>query len=162
MNAKDLARRIDVGCQPSPSGAGEILIQACEGDAFLTFFAMSTVLNAHGKYDDLGRAVVHIKGLIQSKFGYPNDEAFPGHPLSGRGFDGCGIFEVVGGSWMRELVAQNKVAFPNTGDSWECRHFIFPFKEHVFECLARDIEVTYTRDGTKSILLKFVDEILQD
>jgi hypothetical protein len=161
VNAEDYAKPIEIGCQPSPSGSGEILIQACEGDAFLTFFAMSSVLNSQGHYEDLGRAVVHIKGLIQSKFGYPNDEAFPGHPLYKHGFDGCGVFEVFGGSWARELIAQNKIPFPNAAGNWECRHFIFPFKENVFECLARDIEVTCTRDSAKSILLKAVDEILR-
>ncbi len=161
VNANDSAKRIDIGCQPSPSGSGEILIQACEGNAFLTFFAISTILNSQGKYDDLGRAVVQIKGLVQSKFGYPNDEAFSGHPLYGRGFDGCGVVEVFGGSWVRELIAQNKIPFPNTRDNWKCRHFIFPFKEHVFECLANDIQVICTRDSTKSILLKAVDDILQ-
>jgi len=132
------AKPIDVGCVPSVSDSGEFFLQSALLDAFVIFRAKTKV--STGKYTDAGWAVVRLKRCMQSKFGYPNDEAFPGHPLYGKGFSGLGIFEVGNSKWEQTLVEQNRIAFPKT-TSWNLRHLIFQFKENVLECLVENFEL---------------------
>lgn len=133
------AKPLDLGCIPSVSGSEEFFVQSELSDAILIFCAVAKTIESAGKYADVGFAVVCLKRCMQSKFGYPNDEAFSGHPLHNKGFSGYGTFEVVNSNWEQTLIEQNRVAFPNTG-KWNLRHLIFAFKENVLECLVDDFD----------------------
>ncbi len=151
---QDYAVELDIGCEPNSNASGEIFLQSEFGDSILIFDAIGSPNTGEKRYKDIGRAIIRFERCYQSKFGYPNDEAFSGHPLYCKGFSGYGVFEVVGKSWEQELIRQNRVSFPNTGDSWGLRHFLFGFKEHVLECLAEKLKVDLTD--------KPLDQILHD
>lgn len=72
-------------------------------------------------------------------FGPPNDEAFDGHPLAGRGLHPYGAFEVRESSWVRCLERMNSV-HPNhdPAEYARLRHFVFAFHDSTFECIAED------------------------
>lgn len=75
------------------------------------------------------------------KFGYPNDEALPGHPLYPKGLSYYGLFEVLDSSWSKALAEQNLVSFPDPIPSWTGgRHFIVTFHDSTLECIAERIE----------------------
>jgi hypothetical protein len=54
-------------------------------------------------------AIVEFKWCYAYMFGPPNDEAFSGHPLSARGLDPYGAYEVLNSSWIRQLERMNSV-----------------------------------------------------
>jgi hypothetical protein len=87
--------------------------------------------------------VVKVKPCLAFKFGHPNDEALPGHPLYGRGFEGVAVYEVLESSWIAELARQNRVAFPNSDlSAWGVRHFLFSFHESTLEVLGDGLDVS--------------------
>ncbi|MEQ4301835.1 hypothetical protein ABNF97_10660 [Plantactinospora sp. B6F1] len=58
-------------------------------------------------------ALATFSNALQVTFGYPNDEALPGHPLYDAAADwSYGFYEVQGSPWLRRLGAQNRVKFP--------------------------------------------------
>ena len=134
------AKPIDIGCVPPASCSYELFLQQELGDAYVMFRAVTKPKQPGSKYEKAGLAVIRLKRCMQSKFGYPNDEAYSGHPLYGKGFTGLGVFEVINGNWEQTLIEQNRIAFPNTSP-WNLRHLIFPFKENVLECLVEGFEV---------------------
>ena len=87
-----------------------------------------------------------------AKFGYPNDEALSGHPLYSKGLGFYGTFEVIGSSWARNVVAQNRVVFPSTSDDYAGRHFIVTFHDSMFECLAHKLEAELTTKNRSQIV----------
>src|SRR5262245_54416781 len=113
-------------------------------DGKLVFSFNATRLAADGYHrDDAGRAVVRVPGCLAVKFGYPNDEALPGHPLYGRGFVGTAVYEVLESSWVAEVARQNRVRFPDSDVSkWGVRHFLFSFHDSTLEVLCRGLEVS--------------------
>lgn len=155
------AKPIDVGCVPSVSDSGEFFLQSELSDAFVIFSAVAKTKDSAGKYADVGWAVVRLKRCMQSKFGYPNDEAFPGHSLYGKGFSGHGVFEVINSNWERTLVEQNKIVFPKT-TSWNLRHLIFPFKENVLECLVKDFELKIENRSFAELVAEVTAGIVRD
>lgn len=136
----DYAVPCDVGCWPDAAVSNPVLVQT-EGDTFLTFTAMKAGLD--GLYEDAGTAVVEVEGCQITRFGYPNDEALPGHPLYARGLSAYGVFEVRNSRWVRELTEQNRVSFPSTPNS-DQTHFIVSFHDSTFECIADALKVTVT------------------
>ncbi|MGV3658651.1 MAG: hypothetical protein ACO1TE_00650 [Prosthecobacter sp.] len=92
---------------------------------------------------DRGYAVLEFARSCWTTFGYPNDEAMEGHPLSGRGLDSSTVCEVFNSAWAERMRTQNRVAFPSH-EMCPVRHFIFPFHEETFECLCSGVEVVFT------------------
>jgi hypothetical protein len=147
-------RTYDIGCEPSPSVPAETLIQ--DGWAtYLLLFAVSKSVNETGYLKDLGVAVVECKNCSASKFGYPNDEGRPEHPLYalGLGTAESSILEVVGSTWSHEMHEQ-KIASSlrirgGRNSSWKSaqgeppRHFIILLKEKTFECLGSELSVEF-------------------
>ena len=73
--------------------------------------------------------------------GGPNDEALSGHPLYAIGLGRYGAYEVLNSSLARRLERMNSVHPSHNPKNFEGRrHFVFTFKEHVFECVARSFE----------------------
>jgi hypothetical protein len=157
------AKPIDVGCVPSVSGSGEFFLQSELSNAFLIFRAVAKDKDSAGKYAVVGWAVVRFERCEQSKFGYPNDEALPGHPLYGKGFSGHGVFEVINSTWEQTLRDQNRIAFPNTPPwPWQLKHLIFPFKENVLECLVKNFEVRIENRPFAELLAEVTAKIARD
>lgn len=73
------------------------------------------------------------------KFGYPNDEALPGHRYAQWGLAYYNAYEVFGSEWIAEIRAANRVAFPNfDGHFAELRHFIFTFHDTTLEFVSKE------------------------
>ena len=103
----------------------------------LTFIAKAE--QPDGSWGPSGIAVVRFDLCILTKFGYPNDEALAGHPLSGRGLGPYDAYEVLNSRWDRQVRDQNRVSFPN-GTRPKDRHYIFTFHDSTFECLCRGMK----------------------
>lgn len=80
-------------------------------------------------------------------FGYPNDEALPGHPLFANGLNYYGVFEVRESSWAARLDEQNEVSFPNAVATRPQTHFIITFHDSTFECLADGVTAEVAPDA---------------
>jgi hypothetical protein len=75
---------------------------------YLLFFAVSKAVDESSLLDDLGVAVLDCQHCVMSKFGYPNDEGRPEHPLYGYGMSELptSIFEVINSPWAQEVTDQ--------------------------------------------------------
>ena len=137
----DTVVEYDIGCLPELAVSGPILMA---DDGKLVFSFNATRLAADGYHRvDAGRAVVRVPWCLAFKFGYPNDEALPGHPLYGRGFVGTAVYEVLESSWVAELARQNRIPFPEMDpDVWDVWHFLFSFHDSTLEVLCRGLEVS--------------------
>lgn len=83
-------------------------------------------------------AIVRFSRVTASMFGPPNDEAFSGHPLAGRGLHPYGAFEVVDSSWVRRLERMNSVHPYHRPESYaNRRHIVLAFHDSTFECIAQ-------------------------
>lgn len=114
-----------------------------------------------GRRADAGRAVVRVKPCLAFKFGYPNDEALPGHPLYARGSHGTAVYEVLGSSWLATLAEQNRVKFPD----WDLtelgvRHFLFSFHDTTLEVLGRSLDVSVTVEPFATVVSRMQGWIL--
>jgi hypothetical protein len=144
----------DIGCEPSPSVPAERVIQ--DGWAtYVLFYAVSKSVDSSGYLKDLGIAVVECEHCSVAKFGYPNDEGRPEHPLYAGGLDACNssIVEVIGSTWAQEVSQQTHASaqriWGGRDPAWKpspsklSRHFIILLKEKTFECLGRALVVRF-------------------
>jgi hypothetical protein len=95
-------------------------------------------------YDDTSgeRVFVRFVGVTSSLFGAPNDEALDGHPLYERGLTFYEFVEVENSPWVSDLERANRVHPSHSPESFTAlRHFILPFHDSTFECVARAVEV---------------------
>lgn len=98
-------------------------------------------------------ALVEFKSYHSYMFGGPNDEAFDGHPLAGRGLHPYGAFRVENSSWVRQLERMNSVhPYHNPKRFAELTHFVFAFHDSTFECVAKSF-TTSEFEGTLEGLL---------
>jgi hypothetical protein len=98
-------------------------------------------------------ALVRFELCLAHQFGPPNDEAFHGHPLAGRGLQPYGTFEIVESSWIRGLERMNRVHPSHRPESYAAfRHLVFAFHDQTFECVCKGFSVTLT-EGSISRLL---------
>ena len=111
------------------------------------------------------RVILRFEHRLVARFGYPDDEALPGHPLYARGLERYGIFEVLNSSWLEGSRQQNLVSFPQA--TWwpgpspvaeklrrlhperptrsdRPRHFVVTFNDNTFECVADSIDGQFT------------------
>jgi hypothetical protein len=73
-------------------------------------------------------------------FGAPNDEAFDGHPLYEAGLAHYAFVEVENSQWIAALERQNRVHPQHDPTRFtDLRHFILPFHDTTFECVAVDV-----------------------
>lgn len=88
-------------------------------------------------------------GLIEfefcsgTSFGGPGDETYSGHPLFGSGFEGYTPLKVVNSRWIEEIKRIDSVHSrhePSRFDQYN--HFIFPFHDSTFECVARSFKTS--------------------
>src|SRR5690349_22379400 len=95
-------------------------------------------------YDDTSgeRVFVRFVGVNSTLFGAPNDEALDSHPLYERGLTFYAFAEVEESPWVSDLERANRVHASHSPESFSgLRHFILPFHDSTFECVARTVEV---------------------
>lgn len=87
-------------------------------------------------------AFVEFRSCVSAKLGSPNDEVFHGHPLHGRGFEGHRALKVMSSPWLQELRSIDEVHSQFRAEAWSRRtHFILPFHDSTFECVAESFTV---------------------
>lgn len=99
------------------------------------------------------RGVLRFQSCLQTRFGYPNDEALPGHPLYSSGLRYYALFEVLNSAWLSDLIRQNRVAFPGDTD-WPhrpYRHFIVTFQDSTFEALCLNVGAQTTNETVAEV-----------
>lgn len=112
-----------------------------------------TVRFENGQRSDERCALVRFHGAYSHMFGPPNDEAFEGHPLYKRGLRPYSVAEVKNSSWIRVLERMNSVHRYHKPASFAAmRHFIFPFHDSTFECVADSFELSIERGFVSDVL----------
>ncbi|MDO1451289.1 hypothetical protein Q0590_33755 [Rhodocytophaga aerolata] len=106
----------------------------------LIFGFWATAPHTDGVWHPCGWALFYTKHCLQYKYGYPNDEASPMHPLTKYGFDGYNISQVKYSDWIRQLEIQNQQKWPATDFLNRYEHWIFPFKETTLEVIAEKLQ----------------------
>ena len=99
--------------------------------------------------------VVDFDWCLSTSFGSPGDETFNGHPLHGSRFEAYRAMRVVNSPWIDQLVRIDSVHDRHDPDLFsDARHFIFPFQDTTFECVARSFTATKVegslRDAVKA------------
>lgn len=91
--------------------------------------------------------------------GPPNDEAFGGHPLSERGLEPYGCFEVTSSSWIDALERMNSVHPYHKKEHFsDYRHFAFTFHDSIFECVAESFSVySFERRSVREAIRSVID-----
>ena len=104
-------------------------------------------------------AVIRFSRFIAHFSGPPNDEAFGGHPLSGRGLHPYGCYEIKPSSWIDALERMNSVhPYHNKDLFTDYRHFAFTFHDSVFECVAHTFSVhSFERRTVRDAIRSVVD-----
>lgn len=130
----DEVRTLDLGFVPN-AGDPSPELHCDEHSARLTFYGQRTTHPGERQ-----SVVIYATACMIATFGYPNDEALPGHPLYAAGLGHYGIFEVGDSSWKRHVIKQNRRCFPRTPPHYESlRHFVVTFQDSTFECLAQEL-----------------------
>lgn len=130
---------LDFPFTPSPSGGFLSLYQ--QEEAYNSYVVLHGYTPKDLKAPDRQEAIalITIRGVVQSIFGYPNEEAFWKDP---RGHLGHGFFEVADSPWIDEINGYNAATFGTECMSGSAaRHFFIGSKDASAQFLARDLAV---------------------
>ena len=136
---------------------------------FLVFFLRDVDPNWNGIpkiiYPDSAEvrrlAVVEVR-CVCAKFGAPNDEVFHGHPLYGKGFESYRALVVENSNWLKELEAINSVHRGYKPEFWrELKHYILPFHDSTFECIARSLNVETRETSLPQLLTEICRRLVE-
>lgn len=157
----------DIGCIPDLSDSREIALQLSQ-KTFLVFKALSPKISPTGTYQELGTAVISCQECLISQFGYPDEENLSKHILFSKGLDEClGVGEVVNSLWQIAIMEKYSI-FPR-GDITKSaqqdfllnegyKHFIFALKDNTFECIAKDLVVTFSPIDPVGIMVELANK----
>jgi hypothetical protein len=103
-------------------------------------------------------ALVQFNLCEAHMFGPPNDEAFAGHPLAGRGLQPYGVFRIDDSSWIRQLECMNSVHPRHRAERfWQLQHLVFAFHDYTFECVCREFDVRSERGSISEVVPRMVE-----
>ena len=106
----------------------------------------TTVRVVHPDSDGELVALLRFDRCYAHLLGPPNDEAFSGHPLAGRGLQPYSAVVVENSSWVRGLERMNAIHPHHRPEAFKARkHFILSFHDSVFECVAERYDVELCR-----------------
>ena len=78
-------------------------------------------------------------------FGGPNDEAFEGHPLYRAGLQPYEFAEILDSPWVAAMERRNRVHPGHDPAMFSTlRHFVLPFHDSTFECVAETLSASLT------------------
>jgi len=130
------------------------LVQS-DTEAFLAFYLADFDPNWDGSAgtDPEKLAVVEFERCICTKMGTPDEEVLEKHPLSGSGLVGYEAMVVKNSRWVKELDEINAVYAREKDVAWlGLNHYIFPFHDSTFECVARGFKVEVFRTSMPEVL----------
>ena len=98
-------------------------------------------------------ALVTFEGSAALMFGGPNDEAFSGHPLAGRGLHPYAAFRIEDSSWIRRLERMNAVhPYHKAERFWELQHLVFAFHDSTLECVCRSYQSKVLQGSIEAVV----------
>jgi hypothetical protein len=100
-------------------------------------------------------ALVQFRVTFAVYVGSPNDEALNGHPLFEAGLTSYEFVEVKNSPWVSALERRNRVHPDHKPERYaNLRHFILPFHDETFECIAHGVssEVVSSDNPTLALL----------
>jgi hypothetical protein len=99
-------------------------------------------------------AVVRFQGTREIALGGPSDETIQAHPLYKTGLRPYTFTEVLDSPWIAALERRNRVHPRHDPAAFSAlRHFLLPFHDSTFECIARDLhaEITNAPDPASAL-----------
>ncbi|HET9282702.1 MAG TPA: hypothetical protein VFR24_12140 [Candidatus Angelobacter sp.] len=137
---------------------------------FLVFFLRDVDPKWDGTYvkvrepnSDLAEklALVEFEYCDCTKMGTPNDEVLRGHPLYGKGLVAYKAMLVMNSTWLRDLEKINAVHARYNPESWRrLKHYILPFHDSTFECVASGFKVETFQMPLPSLLSEICKRLL--
>lgn len=116
-----------------------------------------------GAFSDIAPVgLVRFEGLIQLRFGYPNEDIlfYKGHSLSKYGLHVYKFQRVENSPWIQDLQVQNKVHPHDSGKPWtNVSHWLVAFHDETLEVIARHASVLHTSADSPTTALH---EVLGD
>jgi hypothetical protein len=107
-------------------------------------------------------ALVQFHRVVSVRMGAPNDEVLHGHPLFGKGLAAYQPHVVVRSSWLAELRKVNSVHRAHDPAPWErFHHYLLPFHDETFECLAESFTATTKLTSLKSACRDALEDLLR-
>jgi hypothetical protein len=163
----DLDRVVELNHAPQASvGAPTPIVIATETGAAIAYYLSDTFDGIPASLtgqdsEDEPVAIIVFRDCYAQMFGPPNDEAFSGHPLFGRGLRPYGAYEVEDSSWLRCLERMNAVQPGHSRSRFvdEKKHFVFAFHDSTFECIAKDLDIEIQRGSVDSIIRRMQKRI---
>lgn len=149
------------GIPQSSIGAPCPFVMSDEFQIVIAFYLQSSLADFDGtsirvvghKHSKEAIAIVEIERYHAYMFGPPNDEAFSGHPLSGRGLRPYSVAEILNSSWIRSLAQMNSVHPYHDQKVFDrYRHFIFAFHDSTFECVAQGYRLHLAEGSIESVI----------
>jgi hypothetical protein len=103
---------------------------------FVIFFAFTEDREEENIY------IIQFNDPSIYKFGTPNDEVLNGHPYYKFGLKWYSFSEVINSEWIEQIKKMNRVHSNFKEENWKTsRHFIIPFHDETFECIAESFEI---------------------
>jgi len=143
---------------PCETGAPSPIVLADEFRTFVAYYARAiastqATWDAVPISDPMEEPVVLLEFSLcyAHLFGPPNDEAFSGHPLFEKGLRPYTMAEVRHSSWIASLERMNSVHPHHRPERFQSRrHFILPFHDSTFECIADGVQAHFHRGSVQS------------
>jgi hypothetical protein len=108
-------------------------------------------------------ALVEFERCLCTKMGTPNDEVLHGHRLHGKGLAGYEAMAVENSTWLKELEKINSVHDAYKPESWRgLKHYILPFHDSTFECVARGFNVETFQTPLSDLLSDVCKRLVQE
>jgi hypothetical protein len=121
---------------PKPAPYESPVLQIIDGELHISYLIAPEALSVTGHEQC---AVVKFSGVLVFSYGYPNDEALPGHPLYGYGLEYYSFNVIENSPRIEELRKQNAVCFPIDRLPWNYRHFIVTFQDETLDVVCGEI-----------------------
>lgn len=124
-------------------GAPEPTVLSSQTRTFLIFFL-------EDRDSRVGK--VEFEHVWSTRFGEPNENGIMEHPLVGYGLDGWSPSEVINSSWIEEIKKRASVHEGFDPGRFDGRHFLFPFHDSTFECVARSFEAVEVEEDYRTTI----------
>lgn len=103
-------------------------------------------------------ALIRFSICYASFFGPPNDEAFAGHPLAGRGLTPYGAFLIEHSSWIRQRM--NSVHPYHKPERYQTlNHYTLSFHDSTFECVADSYQIELYEGSARSAISRIANPL---
>lgn len=121
---------------PMPSGGAPMpIILSDDLQTVIAYYTNEDSISESQEGEQI--AIVTFKISYATLVSPPNDEAFIGHPLYKMGLKSYFISKIENSPWISSVMIMNSVhPYHNPQTFEKYSHYIIPFKESVFECLA--------------------------